>query len=54
MEIAELSYKLGASTNLELLDAQRRARDADTAAIMAEDELRRVRLDLQAAVGYFP
>lgn len=54
VEIAELSYKLGASTNLELLDAQRRARDADTAAIMAEDELRRVRLDLQAAVGYFP
>lgn len=54
VEIAELSYKLGASTNLELLDAQRRARDADTAAIMAEDELRRVRLDLQAAAGYFP
>lgn len=54
VEIAELSYKLGASTNLELLDAQRRARDADTAAIIAEDELRRVRLDLQAAGGYFP
>jgi len=54
VEIAELSYRLGATTNLELLDAQRRARDADTAVVLAEDDLRRVRLDILAAAGLFP
>jgi outer membrane protein TolC len=54
VEIAELSYRLGATTNLELLDAQRRARDAETAAVMAEDALHRARLDVQAAAGVFP
>ncbi|HRI52436.1 MAG TPA: TolC family protein, partial [Pseudomonadota bacterium] len=54
VDIAALSYRLGAATNLELLDAQRRARDAETAAVVAEDEVRRARLDLLAASGQFP
>ena len=54
MEIAELSYRAGATTNLELIDAQRRARDADTAAAVAEDDARRARLELLAASGRFP
>lgn len=54
VEIAALSYRLGAATNLELIDAQRRARDADTAAVLAEDDVQRARLDLLAASGHFP
>jgi outer membrane protein TolC len=54
VDIAALSYRLGAVTNLELLDAQRRARDAETAAVVAEDEVRRAKLDLLAASGRFP
>lgn len=54
VDIAALSYRLGAATNLELLDAQRRARDAETAAVVAEDEVRRAKLDLLAASGQFP
>lgn len=54
VDIAALSYRLGAATNLELLDAQRRAHDAETAAVLAEDELRRARLDLLTATGRFP
>lgn len=54
VEIATLSYRLGAATNLELLDAQRRAHDAETAAVLAEDEVRRARLDLLATTGRFP
>jgi outer membrane protein TolC len=54
VDIAALSYRLGAATNLELLDAQRRARDSETAAVQAEDEVRRARLDLLVASGQFP
>ena len=36
------------------LDAQRSARDADTAATVAEDAVRRARLDLLVATGRFP
>ena len=54
VEIAELSYRLGATTNLELLDAQRRYRDAESAAVLAEDEVRRTRLEFLAASGKFP
>ncbi len=54
VEIATLSYKNGASTNLELIDAQRRARDAETAAALAEDDLQKLRLELLAASGNFP
>lgn len=51
VETAALSYRLGATTNLEYLDAQRRARDAESAALIAEDELRRTRLDQLARAG---
>jgi outer membrane protein TolC len=54
VDIAALSYRMGAATNLELLDAQRRAHDAETAAVLAEDEVRRVQVDLLAATGRFP
>jgi hypothetical protein len=37
-----------------LVDAQRRTRDADTAAAQAEDRVRQARLDLLVALGRFP
>lgn len=52
--LAELAYKAGATSNLEIIDAERRARDADTAAAVAEDAARQARLDLLAACGRFP
>ena len=52
--IATMAYKAGATTNLEVIDAARSARDADTAAAQAEDLSRQARLDLLVASGRFP
>ena len=54
LKITDLAFRAGATTNLELIDAQRRARDADTAAAIAEDRVRQSRLDLLVALGRFP
>jgi outer membrane protein TolC len=54
LELANLAYKAGATTNLEVIDAARSARDADTAAAQAEDLARQARLDLLVASGRFP
>ncbi len=54
LELATLAYSAGATTNLEVIDAERRARDAETQAVVAEDTARQARLDLLAASGRFP
>lgn len=54
MRLADIAYRAGASTNLELIDAQRRARDAETLANIAEDNQRQAFIDLLAASGRFP
>jgi len=54
MHLAEVGYRAGSNTNLELIDAQRRARDAETIAVIAEDNQRQAALDLLAAAGRFP
>jgi outer membrane protein TolC len=54
LELATLAYTAGATSNLEVIDAERRARDAETAAAVAEDSARLARLDLLAASGRFP
>ena len=54
LSITDLAFREGATTNIEVVDAQRRARDADTAAVMAEDAVRQARLELLAATGRFP
>ncbi len=54
LRITDVAYRAGATTNIEVIDAQRRARDADTAAAQAEDRLRQARLDLLVALGQFP
>jgi len=53
-DLATLAYRAGASTNIEVLDAARQARDADTATAEAEDLSRQARLDLLVAAGRFP
>ena len=53
-ELTDLAYKAGATSNIEVIDAERRARDADTSAVIAEDTARQARLDLLAACGRFP
>ena len=42
------------AANIEVIDAQRRARDAETAAAIADDAARRARLELLVATGRFP
>lgn len=54
LELAQLAYKAGATSNIEVVDAERRAHEAETAAAMAEDASRQARLDLLAACGRFP
>jgi outer membrane protein len=54
LTITDVAFRAGATTNIELIDAQRRARDADTAAAQAEDRVRQARLDLLVALGRFP
>lgn len=54
LELANTAYRAGATTNLEVIDAERRARDAETAAALAEDNARQARIDLLAASGRFP
>jgi outer membrane protein TolC len=54
LDLASQAYRAGATSNLEVIDAERRARDADTAAVIAEDNARQARLDLLAAAGQFP
>ena len=54
VNIVNISFRAGAATNIEVIDAERRARDADTAVAIAEDALRRGRLELLTALGRFP
>jgi len=53
-ELATLAYRAGFNTNIEVLDAARQARDADTGVAQAEDSSRQARLDLLVASGRFP
>jgi multidrug efflux system outer membrane protein len=54
VRITDVAFREGATTNLELIDAQRRARDADISTAVAEDTLRQAGLELLIATGRFP
>ena len=54
VDIVLVSFRVGASTNIEVIDAQRVARDADTAVAMADHDVRQARLNLLVALGLFP
>jgi outer membrane protein TolC len=52
--LADKAYRAGATTNIEVIDAERQARDAESQAAIAEDGARQARLDLLVATGAFP
>ncbi len=54
LDLANIAYRAGQSTNIEVIDAERTARDAETAVAVAEDGARQARVDLLAATGRFP
>ena len=54
LRITTIAFEAGATTNLEVIDAQRSARDAETTAAVAEDAARKARLELLVALGRFP
>ena len=54
VDIVLVSFRVGASTNIEVIDAQRVARDADTTVALADHGVRRARLILLVALGLFP
>ena len=54
VQITDVAFREGATTNIEVIDAQRRARDAETAVAVAEDQLLQARLDVLVATGRFP
>jgi len=54
LNLVTQAFQAGATTSLDVTDAERTARDADTSAVVAEDGVRQSRLSLLAAVGRFP
>ena len=54
LRITDIAFRAGATTNIELVDAQRSSRDAETAVRQAEDRARLARLALLVALGRFP
>ena len=54
LDMTMLAYREGATNDLEVVDAARTARDADVAALVAEDTARQARIDLLSASGRFP
>ncbi len=54
LRITTVVFEVGATTNIEVIDAQRSARDAETIAVQAEDQWRQARLELLVALGRFP
>jgi outer membrane protein len=54
VRITDVAFRAGATTNIEVVDAQQRARNTEIGAAEAEDRVRRARLDLLVALGRFP
>ena len=54
LKITIIAFDAGSSTNIEVIDAQRSARDLETAVVQVEDALRQARLELLVALGLFP
>ena len=54
LRITEVAYKAGATTNIEVVQAQQTARNAELQWALAEDRLRQARLDLLVTLGQFP
>ena len=54
LKITITAFDAGASTNIEVIEAQRTTRDVETALAQAEDSLRQAQFNLLVALGRFP
>lgn len=54
VRITDVAFRAGATTNIEVVQAQQTARNAEIAAAVAEDRVRQAKLDLLVALGLFP
>jgi hydrophobic/amphiphilic exporter-1 (mainly G- bacteria), HAE1 family len=54
LKITIIAFEAGSTTNIEVIDAQRSARDQEAVVAIAEDAVRQARLDLLVALGRFP
>ncbi len=54
LRITRIAYEAGATSNIEVVQAQQEARNTEIVAAVAEDRLRQARLDLLLALGQFP
>jgi outer membrane protein TolC len=54
LKITIIAYDAGATSNIEVIDAQRSARLQESAVAVSEDRVRQARLDLLVALGRFP
>jgi outer membrane protein TolC len=54
LDLANIAYRGGAVTNIEVIDAERQERDAATQAEVAADAARQARLTMLTATGRFP
>ena len=54
LTLTQTAYRAGAGTHIEVIDAERSARDAESAVVVAEDAARQARLDALLAAGRLP
>ncbi len=54
LDLANLAYTAGATSDIEVIDAERAARDAETQAELAADAARQARLNLLSATNHLP
>jgi outer membrane protein TolC len=54
LKITIIAFDAGSTTNIEVIDAQRSARDLESVVVQAEDAVRQARLELLVALGRFP
>ena len=54
LKISQVAYEAGATSNIEVVQAQQAARNTEIALAVSEDRLRQSRLDLLVALGQFP
>lgn len=54
LQITQIAYRAGATTNIEVVQAQQTARNAEIVSAQAVDRLSQARLDLLVALGQFP
>ena len=54
LRISDIAFRAGATSNIEVVQAQQAARQAEVELAVAEDRLRQSRLDLLLALGQFP